>query len=96
MASRARTPPDAGGDPLFAVLARSAKDIWAVGYGGTTISTSTTHAVVEHWNGTTWTESSAGPSFFGSVTENPANGRPWAGAYINATDGVNTLVEAHS
>ena len=86
----------AGGDPLHAVLARSAKDVWAVGYGGATIGTDNTHAVVEHWNGAKWTYSSAGPSFFGSIAENPANGRLWAAGYVETTDHFNTLLKAHS
>ncbi len=88
--------PDTGGDPLYGILARGAKDVWAVGYGGSTITTSNTHAVVEHWDGSKWTESSAGPSIFFSIAENPANGRLWAVGYINATDHVNALVKAHS
>jgi hypothetical protein len=88
--------PDAGGDPLSAVLARSAKDVWAVGYGGATIGTDNTHAVVEHWNGAKWTYSSAGPSFFGSIAENPANGRLWAAGYVETTDHFNTLLKADS
>jgi len=88
--------PDAGGDPLAAVLARSAKDVWAVGYGGATITTSDTHAVVEHWNGAGWTYASAGPIFFGSIAENPANGRLWAAGYVEAKDHVNALIKAHS
>jgi hypothetical protein len=88
--------PDTGGDPLFAVLARSAKDVWAVGYGGKTITTSDTHAVVEHWNGTKWTESSIGPSFLGSLAMNPTNGQLWAAGYRSTNDHVNTLLVAHS
>ena len=88
--------PDAGGDPLFAILARSAKDVWAVGYGGKTITAVNTHAVVEHWNGTKWTASSIGPSFLGSLAANPANGQLWAAGYRSTTDHINTLLIAHS
>jgi len=88
--------PDTGGDPLYGVLGRGAKDVWAVGYGGKTITTANTHAIVEHWDGSKWTESAAGPSVFFSIAENPANGRLWAAGYVNAPDHVNALVRAHS
>jgi hypothetical protein len=33
-------------------------------------------------NGTKWTYASAGPSFFGSIAENPAGGDLWAAGYL--------------
>jgi hypothetical protein len=86
--------PDPRGDPLSAVLARGTNDVWAAGYG---IETGIkTHAVVEHWNGATWTERAIHEGFFSSLAMNPANGRLWAAGYTDANDHVNTLLEAHS
>jgi hypothetical protein len=86
--------PDPGGDPLFAVLARGANDVWAAGYG---IELGVkTHAVVEHWNGTRWTESAIHEGFLGSLAMNPANGHLWAAGYTETNDHINTLLEAHS
>ena len=86
--------PDPGGDPLNAVLARGANDVWAGGYG---IETGTrTHAVVEHWNGTKWTESAIHEGFLSSLAMNRANGRLWAAGYTNTSTHINTLLEAHS
>jgi hypothetical protein len=86
--------PDPGGDPLFAVLARSADDVWAAGYG--IESGPKSHAVIQHWNGTKWTESTIHEGFLGALAVNRANGALWAAGYTHATDHVNTLLEAHS
>lgn len=85
--------PDPGGDPLFAVLARSAHDVWAVGYGVEVGPKS--RAIVQHWNGTRWTESAIHEGFLGSLALNPANGRLWAAGYTDTNTHVNTLLEAH-
>ncbi len=44
------SPPVAGGGNLASVSALSARDVWAVGFGGKKVS----HAVIEHWNGRIW------------------------------------------
>jgi hypothetical protein len=86
--------PDPGGDPLYAVLARGAGDVWAAGYG---IELGIkAHAVVEHWNGTSWTESAIHEGFLSSLAMNPATGRLWAAGYTETNDHINTLLEAHS
>ena len=38
---------------------------------------------------------SHGPSFLGSIAANPADGRLWAAGYLETTDRVKTLIEAH-
>jgi hypothetical protein len=86
--------PDPGGDPLFAVLARSAADVWAVGYGVEFGPKS--HAVVQHWDGTRWTERAIHEGFLGSLAMNRANGQLWAAGYTDASNHINTLLEAHS
>ena len=86
--------PDPGGDPLFAVLARNAKDVWAAGYGVEFGPKS--HAILQHWNGTRWTESAIHEGFLGSLAMNPANGRLWAAGYTDTNDHIDTLLEAHS
>jgi hypothetical protein len=86
--------PDPGGDPLDAVLARGPRNVWAAGYG---IETGTeTHAIVEHWNGTRWTESAIHEGFLSSLAMNRANGQLWAAGYTDTSTHVNTLLEAHS
>jgi hypothetical protein len=86
--------PDPGGDPLFAVLARGAKDVWAAGYGVERGIKS--RAVIEHWNGTKWTYSAIHEGFLGSLAVNPSNGRLWAAGYTDTKTHINTLLEAHS
>ena len=86
--------PDPGGDPLFAVLARGAHDVWAVGYGVEVGPKS--RAIVQHWNGTKWAESAIHEGFLGSLAMNPADGQLWAAGYTDTNTHVNTLLEAHS
>jgi hypothetical protein len=86
--------PDPGGDPLFAVLARGADDVWAVGYGVEVGPKS--HAIIQHWNGTRWIESTIHEGFLGSLAVNRANGQLWAAGYTDTSTHVNTLLEAHS
>lgn len=73
---------------LHGVTAVSATDAWAV--GSVLDSTGTSHALIEHWNGTTWSvvSTNAAPSVLNAVTAVSAND-VWA----VGQSGTQTLIE---
>ena len=68
-----KSPAVAGGGNLASVAAVSARDVWAVGFGGKKVS----HAVIEHFNGISWkalrSPSVAGGASLFSVTAGSAS-----------------------
>lgn len=79
--SRSRTPNPAGptlGNHLYAVAARSASDVWAVGDGGNYPPSS----LVLHWNGSIWQQAAApGIGSLHAVAVDP--GQVWAASYAS-------------
>jgi hypothetical protein len=79
--SRSRTPDPAGsalGNHLYAVAARSASDVWAVGDDGSYPPSS----LVLHWNGSTWRQAAApGIGSLHAVAVDP--GHVWAASYAS-------------
>lgn len=80
---------------LYGVAAVSSSDVWAVGYYNN--SSSVYRTLIEHWDGTSWTQS---PSYNASTGNNElravaarANNNVWAvGSYDNGTT-YRTLIE---
>jgi hypothetical protein len=81
---------------LYAVVAISPSDVWAVGYWGNAASGFST--LIEHWNGSTWTIVSSpnalGDNFLSAVSATGANDIWAVGRSRNpSTFRTNTLIE---
>jgi hypothetical protein len=85
-----------GDNDLVAVAAVSPSDVWAVGFS-TPTSTSTNRALIEHWDGRTWSVvSSPSPGQLSGLSDVKAvsSSDVWAvGAYFNFAGNQQTLVE---
>jgi hypothetical protein len=66
--------PDGFADVLTGVAAASSSDAWAVGYY---VNSTGSHALIEHWNGKTWTV---------QTSPNPSGGALYGAAAVSSSD----------